>query len=391
MISKLSSANQGLTLPVWVAASAIAATKVLKGTPFAGKQIIELPDRSQTVEVPVYLAFSFNEGKQAVGISYCHSGLGLDLTRDLEVWIFVQWQDEDLLALELDKPASQQCFSLIAGKGLGVFESTGIPCVSQFAYDLFEHNLRPLVPIGRRLNLELVMPAGKTLAARTSNKAFGVVNGLALIGTQAIPQKSSSPEQLQESLKNIRDQTSCSTFTGQMTFVIGENGLNLANSLGLDTQPLIKTGNWLGPLIVAAAEEGVKRLLLFGYHGKLIKLAGGIFHTHNHLADARLEILIALAVHERLPMDLIDTFAKAESIEAALLILESENREITQKLWGRMVLSVEQRSFGYLSRYGKWDMAIGAALFDRERHLRWAGPQGKHHLDFFGIKLSAEK
>ena len=35
---------------------------------------------------------------------------------------------------------------------------------------------------------------------------------------------------------------------------------------------------------------------LLEYHGKLIKLAGGIFHTHHHLADGRLDVLTALAV-----------------------------------------------------------------------------------------------
>ena len=40
----------------------------------------------------------------------------------------------------------------------------------------------------------------------------------------------------------------------------------------------------------------VRDLLLLGYHGKLIKLAGGIFHTHHHLADGRLEVLVALGL-----------------------------------------------------------------------------------------------
>ena len=65
--------------------------------------------------------------------------------------------------------------------------------------------------------------------------------------------------------------------------------------------PIIKIGNWIGPLLVDAAIKKVKTVILFGYHGKLIKLAGGIFHTHNHLADARIEILVYLAVQEKVP------------------------------------------------------------------------------------------
>ena len=67
--------------------------------------------------------------------------------------------------------------------------------------------------------------------------------------------------------------------------------------------PIIKIGNWIGPLLVDAAIKKVKTVILFGYHGKLIKLDGGIFHTHNHLADARIEILVYLAVQEKVPPD----------------------------------------------------------------------------------------
>ena len=93
-------------------------------------------------------------------------------------------------------------------------------------------------------------------------------------------------------------------FKGKVVFVIGENGLNLAETCNVEL-PIIKVGNWIGPLIVDAAIKKVKTVILFGYHGKLIKLAGGIFHTHNHLADARIEILVYLAVQEKLPSEII--------------------------------------------------------------------------------------
>ncbi|WP_171816381.1 hypothetical protein [cyanobacterium endosymbiont of Epithemia turgida] len=40
--------------------------------------------------------------------------------------------------------------------------------------------------------------------------------------------------------------------------------------------------------LVTAGVQKLVSLVLFGYHGKLIKLAGGIFHTHHHLVDRRL-------------------------------------------------------------------------------------------------------
>ena len=63
---------------------------------------------------------------------------------------------------------------------------------------------------------------------------------------------------------------------GDLVLVLGENGLDLAPQQGLPRR-CCWAGNWIGPLLVAAAELGVKRLLLFGYQGKLIKLAGASF------------------------------------------------------------------------------------------------------------------
>ena len=42
-----------------------------------------------------------------------------------------------------------------------------------------------------------------------------------------------------------------------VVLVIGANGLDLAQQLGVPPQLLLKAGNWLGPLLVAAAEAGV--------------------------------------------------------------------------------------------------------------------------------------
>jgi len=83
--------------------------------------------------------------------------------------------------------------------------------------------------------------------------------------------------------------------------------------------PIIKVGNWIGPLIVDAAIKKVKTVILFGYHGKLIKLAGGIFHTHNHLADGRIEILVYLAVKEKIPSEIIIKLSELKTLEDALL------------------------------------------------------------------------
>ena len=242
-------------------------------------------------------------------------------------------------------------------------------------------------PIGSSIKVEIVLPEGKDRALKTSNQAFGVVDGLSLIGTQAEAQISASPDQLKNCKEILHDKCSKSAFDGFLTFVIGENGMDLALKFGIPANQIIKTGNWVGPLLVAAAENGVKKLLLFGYHGKLVKLSGGVFHTHHHLADGRLEILTSLAVREAISFDLINLISKSTSVENALLTLEVSNPEAISLIWGRMAKEIEIKSQSYVNRYLSSSMEIGSVLFDRKRQIRWAGFEGLKQINSLGLML----
>ena len=106
------------------------------------------------------------------------------------------------------------------------------------------------------------------------------------------------------------------------------------------------------------AIKNVKTVILFGYHGKLIKLAGGIFHTHNHLADGRIEILVYLAVKEKLPPEIIVKLSNMNSVEDGLLLLEKFNKSMSDKLFQTLSNTIEKRSFEYVNRYVKTDIEI---------------------------------
>ena len=145
----------------------------------------------------------------------------------------------------------------------------------------------------------------------------------------------------------------------------------------------MKVGNWIGPLIVDAAIKKVKTVILFGYHGKLIKLAGGIFHTHNHLADGRIEILVYLAVKEKLPLEIIVKLSQLNTLEDALQLLERFNKSLADKLFKNLSDKIEKRSFHYVNRYVKTDMEIASIIFDRKRKIRWAGAYGNKYISYF--------
>ena len=358
----------GFTLPVWLAAAARAALQQLRVEPVQRPQLLQLAAAAtpqELVPVPIEAVAPLEDGCALVMVRCDPGEAVLDLTRGLLLWVQLSW-----LA------GSGEWLELTPGHGVGRLAASGEACLSAYARELLEWNLLPLLPPGRRLALRIVIPEGERLAARTSNAAFGVVDGLALIGTQATVQRSAAPEQLEAALVELRRRAAGPDFGGDLVLVIGENGLDLAPRLGLPPELLLKAGNWLGPLLVAAAAAGVRRLLLFGYQGKLIKLAGGIFHTHHHLADGRAEVLTALAALEGLAGPELEALHAAATVDQALVDLRCRQPALAARLQGRIAAAIERRSCTYLECHGQAAMVVGAVLFDRARRICASGPVG---------------
>ena len=360
--------KKGFSLPLWVAASAKAAVKKLLMLPFEDYELLKLPGVKESEKLKVYSSAFLKDKDHALAMTFANSELSLDLTQNLEIWTLVSFEKI------INDKTSKKSINIIPGYGVGINSKTSEICISRFALELLEENLLELIPSGYKLNLEIIFPAGKFLAERTSNKSFGIVEGLSIIGTTAETYMSASPEQINNAKQELEQFTSKGI--EKIVYVIGENGLDLSKNMKLNC-PAIKVGNWIGPLLVHAALNNVKKILLLGYHGKLIKLAGGIFHTHHHLADARIEILAFLALQANIPIELIHQISKSNTIEDALTHLEKENIEIVKKLWLLMANTIEFRSLEYIKRYTSNEVEVGVALFDRKRSVRWIGTKAE--------------
>jgi len=314
--------KKGFSLPLWVAGAARSALKKLVGLPFENYELIKIPNEKKEIRIEIHSVGLLKDQSHALGIAFAKSGLDLDITQNLEIWTIAS-----LEKISLDNLVQTNPINIIAGYGVGIKEDTSEICISNFAKEVLYENLLDIIPDGYNLNLEIIFPNGKFLAERTSNKSFGIVNGLSIIGTSAETYSSASPDQLEEAKRKLANLTK-NDFKGKVVFVIGENGLNLAKTCNVKL-PIIKVGNWIGPLLVDAAIRNFKTVILFGYHGKLIKLAGGIFHTHNHLADGRIEILVYLAVKEKVPSEIVVKLSELKTLEDALLLLEKFNKSIS--------------------------------------------------------------
>jgi len=368
--------KKGFSLPLWVAGAARSALKKLVGIPFENFEKIKIPKEKKEIKIEIHSVGLLRGDTHALGISFAKSGLDLDITQNLEIWTIAS-----LEKISFNNLLKKNQINIIPGFGVGIKKDTSEISISAFAKAVLYENLLDIIPEGFNLNLEIIFPNGKFLAERTSNNSFGIVDGLSIIGTSAETYSSASPNQLEDA-KTELGKVSKNDLEGKVVFVIGENGLNLAKNCNVKL-PIVKVGNWIGPLLVDAAVKKFNTVILFGYHGKLIKLAGGIFHTHNHLADGRIEILVYIAVKEKLPPEIILKLSHLQTIEEALLFLESFNKSVADKLFQKLSNTVEKRSFEYVNRYVKTDIKIAAIIFDRKREIRWSGMKGNDYMTYF--------
>ena len=376
--------RSGYTLPVFAAASAIAALRCLQQANTSDDRFIVTVDLiipAQQVEISIEQSALINS-KMSLGITLSDPGDNLDLTRDTPVWAVVEWAD----------PHQVEKIVLLGGEGVGKQSNLeNRAAIYSYAQQLLQANLAPLLAPEQKIRVTIILPEGRVLATRTSNAAFGVVDGLSLLGTTGISQPLSAPGQLEACLVELREKGTGDRGKGgsessslPLVFCIGENGLDLAQRMGIGRERIIKTANWLGPLLTEAGILGVPKLLLFGYHGKLIKLAGGIFHTHHHLADGRLEILVAAAARMGLPASQLAGLFDCETAEDVLKYLGEIDRIagstwVTQ-IYGYLTDQIDDRSQRYIYSQSQKSVSVGSVLFDRQRQVIATSPIGATFL-----------
>ncbi|XWK86711.1 MAG: cobalt-precorrin-5B (C(1))-methyltransferase CbiD [Phormidium sp.] len=388
--------RSGYTLPVFAAASAIAALQWLKQRQAIESVMVDLINPTEIVEIAIEQVSGINE-TTALAITRSDPGDNLDLTRNTPIWAMVELsrgdgemggqgdkgtrrQGEEIEQIsafsssQSPVPSPQSPITLKGGEGIGrILEAEGKAAIYAYARQLLQENLARLLTPEERITVTIIMPEGRQLALRTSNAAFGVVEGLSLLGTSGISQPLSASGQLDISLEGLKEKIKQLNNSPAIVFCIGENGLNFAQKLGISPERLVKTANWLGPMLVEAGTQGLREILLFGYHGKLMKLAGGIFHTHHHLADGRQEIFTAHCAKIGLPTPVLQRVFAQSTADAALNYLRASDAENgsnwVEQVYDSIAQAIDDRSQTYIYNQIQQQVSVGSVLFDRQRQI----------------------
>lgn len=196
----------------------------------------------------------------------------------------------------------------------------------------------------RALEVEISIPAGVELAKKTLNPILGIEGGISVIGTTGVL-RPMSEESFKNSLVPQIDVAKAAGFD-ILIFVPGKIGELTAKKFGFNPQSIVQTSNFIGHMLDAAVEKNISKIIFCGHIGKLIKIAAGIFHTHNRIADGRLEILAAYSAAEGLNAVEVKKILNAATTEEAAEIISANNfNHVYKKIAARASFRAERYTF----------------------------------------------
>lgn len=205
------------------------------------------------------------------------------------------------------------------------------------------------------IRVEISIPAGVELAAKTFNPRLGIEGGLSILGTSGIVEPMS--EQALIDTIRLEMQVKLAAEKEYLIVTPGNYGLDfLKTAYGIEEQEIVKCSNYIGQTLDMAVERDCKGLLLVGHVGKLIKVAGGIMNTHSRWADCRMELLAAAALRAGIPGDKACELLECVTTDDALEKCSEEERH-------RVMEQIMKQIEKYLNYRTGGQMQAGAIVF----------------------------
>lgn len=306
--------RRGYTTGSCAAGAAKAAASMFVNRVLPEQIDISLPNgESLTLEV--------KEGELVAGGANCcvvkDGGDDPDVTNGLEIWAEVS-----------PKPADAEII-FVAGPGVGTVTKPGLqipvgePTINPVPRQMITAALNEVLPPGWGATVTVSVPGGEEAAKKTLNPKLGVVGGISILGTTGIVHPMS-----EEAFKvSLVPQLIQARTLGHNAVVLvpGRIGAKRATEFfKILPEAVAEMSNFVGFMLMECVAQGIKEVILMGHVSKLIKVASGIFHTHNRVADARLETLAAYCALQGMAKEDLKLLMENVTVEGALEFVQAK-------------------------------------------------------------------
>jgi cobalt-precorrin-5B (C1)-methyltransferase len=293
------------------------------------------------------------------------AGDDIDATRGMKIFSTVR--------RHTNKP-----YALTGGEGIGRVTKPGLsvavgsPAINPVPQKMILSSVEEVLGGGDGIHVEISAPEGVEIAKRTFNPKLGVVGGISIIGTSGIVEPMSE-EALIDTMK-VEVSVLANEGVELLLLSPGNYGRDFSIDQGLRTDQMIKTSNFIGAILDEVERVGIKKVLWVGHIGKMVKVAGGVFHTHSRMADGRMEILTAYLGLAGAPISLLEEVMAANTTDDAIdKIKEVGYMSIFDTLAGKVSERSEGRTFG--------NVQVGTVLFSNAHGLLGADEMGRAFME----------
>ncbi|MCD8392835.1 MAG: cobalt-precorrin-5B (C(1))-methyltransferase, partial [Cloacibacillus porcorum] len=174
---------------------------------------------------------------------------------------------------------------------------------------------------------------------------LGIIGGISILGTSGRVKPMNEASLLESLTLELNTHAAEGREAVAVAFAgTGENALRRA--YGINNRAVVQCGNYIGHLLDESARLGLKRLLIGGHPGKLLKVAAGSFNTHNRTGGGAKEALCAQAAIAGAPAATVKALYKCPTTEEAMRLVRKEGLDFLWTILARIAAKrCEERAF----------------------------------------------
>ena len=217
------------------------------------------------------------------------------------------------------------------------------------------------------LLIEISVPGGEEIAARTFNPRLGIVGGLSILGTTGIVEPMSDAAVID----TIRIEMNVKRAAGfeYLLLTPGNYGEDfLSETMGFPIGTAVKCSNYIGEALEHAVSVGFRGVLLVGHIGKLVKLACGMTNTHSRYGDCRAEIFASHAALCGADTDTVRKLMESVMTDDMLDIVEQEG------LLSSIACSIGEKIVFHVTEKMKGVTEVGVVVFSNRKGVFFQTP-----------------
>jgi cobalt-precorrin-5B (C1)-methyltransferase len=257
-----------------------------------------------------------------------------------------------------------------AGEGVGMVTRPGLPippgepAINPVPREMMR---RAIAEVAARfgasgdVEVEIAIPGGEALAAKTLNGRLGILGGLSILGTTGVVIPFSCSAWIHSIYRGI----DVARASG-LTHIAGSTGSTSEAAVqrlhGLPETALIEMGDFAGGMLKYLRRHPVPRVTVAGGFAKMTKLGQGLLDLHSRAGSVDRDWLAATLTAANAPADLVALAAQANTAQHVLHEAEARNVPL-----GALVAEAAWRTASdVLAGSG---IALDVAIFDRQGRL----------------------